>query len=360
MIPIVKPFLPSRNEYNTLISEIWKTNILTNNGKYVRRLEEELSSYLNLKDLVFVSNGTIALQLAIKALNLRGEIITTPFSFISTTSSIVWEECKPVFVDIDRRSLNIDPNKIENAITENTSAILATHVYGNPCDIEKIEEIAKKYGLKVIYDGAHAFGVEYKGRSIFEYGDLTTCSTHATKLFHTVEGGFIHAKSKKILGLVRSMINFGFDGPEKFNCLGINGKNSEFHAAMGILNLKLIDQIRNKREKLFLAYIEKLCMSEIEYQQWNMHSKNNHSYFPIILPNEDILLRIMKELEKSQIGSRRYFYPALSNSLPYLEKRDLEVVNDISKRILCLPFYYDLTVNEVDLISKKLNILLGQ
>ncbi|GAE63812.1 putative aminotransferase [Chryseobacterium indologenes NBRC 14944] len=198
MIPVTKPFLPPKEEYNAYLEGIWKRNWLTNMGPLASQLEMELKKYLKVNHLLFVTNGTIAIQMAIKALEITGEIITTPFSFIATTSTIVWEGCTPVFVDIDSKSLCIDPNKIEQAITENTQAILATHVYGNPCDVEAIEIIAKKYNLKVIYDAAHAFGVKLNGKSIFEYGDISTCSLHATKLYHTVEGGLIITKNPDI------------------------------------------------------------------------------------------------------------------------------------------------------------------
>ena len=199
MIPVTKPFQPPLDELNIHLQDIWKSGIFTNNGPKAQQLELELIEYLNVPDLLFLTNGTIALQLAIKALDLKGEIITTPFSYVATTSSIVWEGCTPVFVDIDKETFNIDPTLIEAQITSKTSAILATHVFGNPCDIDAIDIIAKKHNLKVIYDGAHAFGVTYKGESIFNFGDITTCSTHATKLFHTVEGGFIVSKNKELM-----------------------------------------------------------------------------------------------------------------------------------------------------------------
>src|SRR5690606_16116739 len=249
MIPVTKPFLPPLEEYKKYIDGIWQCQWLTNMGPLASDLELKLKETLKVNHLLFVTNGTVALQMAIKVLDLKGEIITTPFSFVATTSSIVWENCTPVFVDIDESSLNIDADKIEAVITEHTSAILATHVYGNPCDVEKIEEIAKKHNLKVIYDAAHAFGVEINGKSIFEYGDISTCSLHATKLYHSVEGGLIITKDAALLKKLAYMRNFGFDGPESFAELGINGKNSEFHAAMGLANLKYVDQINRKRKE---------------------------------------------------------------------------------------------------------------
>ncbi len=240
MIPITKPFLPPQEEYQKVIDGIWQRQWLTNMGPLASELEMKLKEYLDVNHLLYVTNGTIALQMAIKALEISGEIITTPFSFVATTSSIVWEGCTPVFVDIDPLSLNIDPTKIESVITPKTQAILATHVYGNPCDVEAIDKIAKKYNLKVIYDGAHAFGVKIKGRSIFEFGDISSCSLHATKLYHSIEGGLIISKCPDLLKKLASIRNFGIASFDSFDELGINGKNSEFHAAMGLVNLEYV------------------------------------------------------------------------------------------------------------------------
>src|SRR5690606_11269120 len=213
MIPVTKPFLPPREEYDRYLEGIWKRNYLTNNGPLVNEFELRLKEYLEIKHLLYLSNGTIALQLAIKALDLKGEIITTPFSYVATTSSIVWEGCTPVFVDIESRSYNIDPTKIEHAVTSNTSAILATHCFGNPCKIDQIQEIADRHRLKVIYDAAHCFGTKYKGRSVFDFGDVSTTSFHSTKLFHTVEGGAVFTKDPELLKKMAYMRNFGHDGP---------------------------------------------------------------------------------------------------------------------------------------------------
>ena len=264
MIPVTKPFLPPQDEYRAYLDKIWDNQWLTNMGPLSKELEQQLASHLRIKETLFVTNGTIALQMAIKALDLTGEIITTPFSFIATTSSIVWEGCTPVFVDIDPESLNIDADKIEAAITPHTQAILATHVYGNPCDVDKIQQIADRYNLKVIYDAAHAFGVEINGKSIFEYGDISTCSLHATKLYHSIEGGLIFSKEAKVFQKLRSIRNFGFAGPETFDELGINGKNSEFHAAMGLVNLKYIKEICQKRKTLTEHYDTLLATTDIQ------------------------------------------------------------------------------------------------
>lgn len=352
MIPVTKPFLPPQEEYQSLLDGIWNREWLTNMGPLACRLEIELKAYLNVKHLLYVTNGTIALQMAIKALNLKGEIITTPFSFVATTSSIVWEGCKPVFVDIDKNSLNIDATKIEQAITPNTQAILATHVYGNPCDVEAIDKIAKKYNLKVIYDGAHAFGVNVNGKSILEYGDISTYSLHATKIFHSVEGGLLVAKSPLLLDRLEKIRNFGISGFNTFSVLGINGKNSEFHAAMGLANLKYVDQIKQKRIDLIQYYDNKLKDFPAIRPTWHKDSYNTGAYYPLIFDTEDLMLKCIEELNSSEIGTRRYFYPSLSSALPYLDTISMPVTDDISSRVLCLPLYYDLSINDVDVICQ--------
>lgn len=354
MIPVTKPFLPPQEEYEKYLSGIWKRQWLTNMGPLASELEMKLKEHLKVKHLLFVTNGTVALQMAIKALELKGEIITTPFSFIATTSSIVWEGCSPVFVDIDRQSLNIDPAKIEAAITENTSAILATHVFGNPCDVEAIDKIAKKHGLKVIYDAAHAFGVEINGRSVFEYGDISTCSLHATKLYHSGEGGLIITKEAAWLKKLAYIRNFGFNGPEAFAELGLNGKNSEFHAAMGLVNLDHIDGIHQSRKALTERYDYMLRNLKANRPEWHREATLNYAYYPLIFDTQEQMYQSIQKLQGNEIFTRRYFYPSLANTLPYLEKKDFEVTDDIASRILCLPLYYDLTLEEVDLISRLL------
>lgn len=354
MIPVTKPFLPPRKEYQKFVDSIWKRQWLTNMGPLASQLEMELKDHLSVNHLLFVANGTVAIQMAIKALGLTGEIITTPFSFVATTSSIVWENCMPVFVDICPKTLCIDADKIEKAITENTQAILATHVYGNPCDVEKIEKIAKKHNLKVIYDAAHAFGVKVNGKSIFEYGDISTCSLHATKLYHSVEGGLIITKDTDLLKKLACIRNFGISGYDSFAELGLNGKNSEFHAAMGLINLKYIEDIHNKRKKLSEHYDEKLKNLKARKIEWHSNANENYAYYPIISESEELLLKIKEHLDLNEIFTRRYFYPSLASALPYLPKRELPITEDISKRVLCLPLYYDLTVEEVDMICRMM------
>lgn len=352
MILVTRPFLPPQEEYQNFIKGIWNRQWLTNMGPLASQLEMNLKDYLKVNHLLFVTNGTIALQMAIKALNLKGEIITTPFSFVATTSTIVWEGCTPVFVDIDEETLCIDASKIEAAITKDTQAILATHVYGNPCDVIAIEKIAKKHNLKVIYDAAHAFGVEVNGKSIFEFGDISTCSLHATKLYHSIEGGLITTSNPDLLKKLASIRNFGISGFDSFSELGINGKNSEFHAAMGIVNLNHIDEIKNKRQQIANRYDEKLKGFNHYRPKWYANSANNNSYYPIIIESEELLLKCKEVLQLNEIGTRRYFYPSLASALPYLEPTEMPITDNISKRVLCLPMYHDLTLEEVDHICR--------
>ncbi|HEX6226133.1 MAG TPA: DegT/DnrJ/EryC1/StrS family aminotransferase [Chryseolinea sp.] len=352
MIPVTKPFLPPIQEYEKYLQGIWNRNWLTNNGPLVNELELALKEYLNIKHLLFVTNGTIALQLAIKALGLKGKIITTPFSYVATTSSIVWEGCEPVFVDIDPDTCNIDPTKIEAAIEPETCAILATHVYGNPCDVLAIDEIAKKKNLKVIYDGAHAFGVKLNGRSIFEYGDITTCSFHATKLYHTVEGGAVVTKDPDLLKRMAYLRNFGHDGPERFAELGINGKNSEFHAAMGLVNLKYVDQIIDIRRKLSAHYDKFLTNFQGHKPKVASGVTYNYAYYPVIFEEEKLLEKVVDTLNQNWIHPRRYFFPSLED-LPYVhQKARCETVDFVAKRALCLPLFDTLTTEEIDMIFR--------
>lgn len=354
MIPVTKPFLPPKSEYEKYLNGIWQREWLTNMGPLASQLEMDLKNYLDIKYLLFVTNGTVALQIAIKALDLKGEIITTPFSFVATTSSIVWEGCTPVFVDIDKESLNIDVDKIEAAITNKTSAILATHVYGNPCDVDTINRIAKKHKLKVIYDGAHAFGVRVNGKSIFEYGDVSTCSLHATKLYHSIEGGLIVTQEAELLNKIAKVRNFGISGFNTFSDIGINGKNSEFHAAMGLANLPYVNEIIRKRKVLMQCY-DKMFFQNGKLKaikpKWHTASENNGAYYPVVLESEELLLRIKSQLESSEIGTRRYFYPSLA-TLPYLNPRSLPITDNIAKKVLCLPFYDDLSEEEVMMIGR--------
>ncbi len=346
---VTKSFLPPIDEYKEYIDRIWDNGQLTNQGPLLSEFENKLSNHLKVENLHFVANGTLALQVALRALNIiNGEIITTPFSYVATTSAILWERCEPVYVDIDPKTLNIDSAKIEAAITKKTRAILAVHVFGNPCDIEAIEKIAKKHNLKVIYDAAHAFGVKYKGKSIFSYGDISICSFHATKLFHTIEGGCVMAKDKEISDNIELLKRFGHNADDHIR-LGINAKASEFQAAMGLCNLKYIDDIISERKRLSEMY-DKLLQQNVTIPRLRRNTTYNYSYYPVILDTEEKTFQVLKLLSESDIFPRRYFYPSLNN-LDYLTKRDrCKVSEDISKRIVCLPLFPGLD----NIIAKKI------
>lgn len=336
MVQVTKTFLPPQSEYQAILKKAWDAGWITNRGDLVKELEEKLKTYLEVPNIIATTNGTLPLQIAIKALKLTGEIITTPFSYVATTSSIVWEGCKPVFVDIHPEYLTIDETKIEAAITSKTSAILATHVFGNPCDVDAIEAIAKKHSLKVIYDAAHCFGVNFKGQSIFEYGDISTCSFHATKLFHTGEGGSIFCNSREIHDRCFQMHNFGHKGQEDFYGLGINAKMSELQAAMGLTVLPYMETILKERKKITDLYDENLDFSNLKKIKIREHTSWNYSYYPVIFKTEEQLLKVKAALNQESIFPRRYFYPSL-NTLGYVKFKNMPVSEKLSKTILCLP-----------------------
>lgn len=344
MIPVTKPFSPPIEEYQDLLKGIWERNWFTNNGPLVLQLEQELRDYLNVPNLLYVSNGTIALQIAIKALGLTKEIITTPFSYVATTSSIVWEGCTPVFVDIDPYTLNIDPAKIEDAITSETEAILATHCFGNTCDIDAIDKIARKHNLTVIYDAAHCFGTRYKSKSVFNFGNISTLSTHATKMYHTIEGGIIFSPLEELMKSMEKMRSFGHDGPYNFSGIGINGKNSEFHAAMGLVNLKHIDNIIMKRKIICENYDKLMNHSSSRSIDLTKNCDWNYSYYPRIFKEDRVVRSVVKALNKERIYPRRYFYPDLT-TLDYVEG-DTPVAREISQCVLCLPLYDEITLED--------------
>jgi dTDP-4-amino-4,6-dideoxygalactose transaminase len=351
MINVTKSFLPPYAEYEQYLKQIWHTGWLTNHGPLVLELEKQLKEYLDIEHLFYLNNGTVALQIAIKAMHLKGEIITTPFSYVATTSSIVWEGCTPVFADISEKTLNICSEKVEQKITEQTSAILVTHVFGNACEIDKIKEIAQKYNLKVIYDAAHCFGTTYKGKSIFSYGDISATSFHATKLFHTIEGGALITNNDELAHKISYMRNFGHNGYEAFYGIGINGKNSEFHAAMGLCNLKYINTVLEKRKMASLLYDDYIKESNLIRPEINPDCKYNYAYYPVIFDSEATLKKIQIILNKHQIFPRRYFYPSLCN-LPYVKENEIYISKSVSNRILCLPLFYEITEAEIKLISK--------
>lgn len=345
-INVTKTYLPLVEEYIRYVHEIWERGQLTNHGPLVGELEEKLKKFLGVKHLLIVSSGTMALQIAIRALDLKGEIITTPFSNVATTSSIFWENCKPVFADIDRKTLCINPSEVEKKISPKTSAILATHVYGNPCNVEGLKKIAQKNKLKLIYDGAHAFGIKYKGKSLLNYGDISTLSFHATKLFHTVEGGALITNDDKLAHKISYLRNFGHNGQEAYYGLGINGKNTELNAAMGLCILPKVKSLIKARKKICAQYNRLLKGSGIEKPEIASHTDYNFAYYPVILKSEKHLQKKMKELNANNIFARRYFYPSL-NKLNYVGQQIMPVSEDIAKRVLCLPLYESIEEMEI-------------
>ena len=354
MINVTKTFFPPLEEYQEQLQRIWKNQWLTNRGELVLELEGKLKNYLSVDHILITNNGTIPIQIALKLLGNGGEIITTPFSYVATTAAIVWEHCTPVFVDIHPDYLTMDETKIEAAITEKTTCILATHVFGNPCHVEAIEAIAKKHHLKVIYDAAHAFGVTYNGASIFEYGDVSTCSFHATKLFHTGEGGALFAKDEDLQHQLFYSHNFGHDGPLTFHGLGINGKISELQAAMGLAVLPHMETILAERKRVVDFYNQNLDVTKVQTLKIRENTEWNYSYYPIVFEDEDTLLRVQKALNEEQIFPRRYFYPSL-NTINYVENSSMPVSESIAARILCLPMYVELNQSDLEFIVSILN-----
>lgn len=352
MLHVTKSFLPELSVYTKYLERIWDTTHLTNDGPLLKELEQKLAEYLEVENFFFVTNGTIALQLAIKALSLHGEIITTPFSYCATSNSIIWENCHPVFADINQKSLTVESANLEKVISDKTSAILTTHVYGNAGDLELQEKISKQYNIPLIYDGAHAFGVKYKGKSIFSYGDISTCSFHATKIFHTVEGGAVMTSNSSLASKIRELRSFGHKGDEYFSA-GINGKNSEFHAAMGLANLEEFEKIKFHRKWASQLYDEKLNSSIHKYE-FNLDIERNYSYYPIIFSSESQLQSVVNDLNHNQVFPRRYFYPSL-NTLSFIKGQYCPISEDFSSRILCLPLSAEITEEEISKVCQLIN-----
>lgn len=342
MINVTQTFLPPLEEYVEYLKKIWESNQVTNNGPLLRELEQKLKEYLEVEHLFLTSNGTIALQIAIRAAGLSKKVITTPFSYVATTSSLLWEHCTPVFVDINPHDYCIDPLKIEEAIDENTEAILAVHVYGYACDVEAIECIANRYGLKVIYDAAHAFGSSLNSRPLSSYGDISALSFHATKLFHTVEGGALITNDDELARKIRLYRSFGHIG-EKYFSLGINGKNSELHAAMGLCLLPRVTEFIQYRKKLVVNY-DRLFQDQ-RLTRPIVTTKNfiyNYAYYPILFDSEARLVACQQALQSKNIFPRRYFYPAL-NRLPYHYGLACPIAENIASKVLCLPLSHQIT-----------------
>lgn len=351
-ILVTQPSLAPLSEYNEYLAKVWESGILTHNGPFVRQLETDLKKKLNLNHCTIVLNGTIAIQMAIKALDLKGEIITTPFTWVATVSAIKWEGCTPVFCDINPNTLNIDEEKIEALITDKTVAIMPVHVFGTACNVERIEQIAKKHNLKVIYDAAHAVGTTYKGKSILEYGDISSTSLHATKLFNTGEGGACITPYEELDKRLQRIRFFGHNDAKDIVEDGFNGKMTEVHAALGLANLKYFDEVLDDRKKKYLLYKERLAnVPTITFQEIG-DGNTNYSYFPVIFDSEDTLLRIENMLHENNIFPRRYFCPSVNTYTNIVDYQPMPISQDISKRILCLPLYWALEEKEIERICQ--------
>lgn len=338
MINVTKSYLGNKAKFLGYVDSIYASGWLTNHGPLVTELEDRLRDYLGVRNIILTNNGTLALQIAYRALNLTGSAITTPFSFVATTSSLQWEGVRPIFADIDKATWNIDPRAIEARIESDTRAIVATHVFGNACDVESLARIADRHRLKVIYDGAHAFSVRYKGESVFNWGDVSTLSFHATKLFHTIEGGAIVTDDDALAERIRLLCNFGIVDTDIIDGIGINAKLNEFAAAMGLCILDDMALILEQRAEIARRYEQQLG-DHFDLQHQQPHSQRNHSYFPIALANEDQLLRCRAALNANGINPRRYFYPSL-DTLGYLQPQPPQIQSrSLSRRVLCLPIY---------------------
>lgn len=349
MIPVTKPYLPSREKLDRYIDGIYERNWLTNNGPLVQELTRRLEDYLGVENLLLVGNGTLALQVAYRALGISKhdepvEAITTPFTFIATASSLKWDGIQPVFADIDPDTWCLAPANIEAAITPRTRAIVPVHVFGNACDVEGIARIAHRHNLKVVYDGCHAFGVKYKGESLLKHGDAATLSFHATKLFHTGEGGAIIFKRKEDLERAKKMISFGITGPESIEELGINAKMSELQAALGLCVLDEIEENLQARAAIWHRY-EQALSPHLQLQANSKELSYNYAYFPAVFENEEQAVRVANKLKENGAFARRYFYPSLESVDCLRAEAEQSVSKDIASRILCLPIYFELTLS---------------
>lgn len=362
-IYVTQPFLPPLEEFMPYLEDIWQRKILTNNGRYHQELEKTLCDYLGVKYISLFSNGTLALITALQALHITGEVITTPFSFVATTHALWWNNIKPVFIDIEPRTYNLDPNKIESAITPKTTAILPVHVYGNPCDIERIQGIAKAHGLKVIYDACHTFGVTLNGESVLNFGDLSVLSFHATKVYTTFEGGAIVCHDEVMKKRIDNLKNFGFAGETTVVGPGINAKMNEFQAALGLLQLKYVDKAVERRKEIARYYRDHLQNTAgITFLKDLSGVKHSYTHFPILIDkaqygkSRDM---VYEEFKKYKIFTRRYFYPLISQFPPYKNLESaaigkMPVAEKIAEEVLCLPIYPNLTQNALQLIQEFL------
>jgi dTDP-4-amino-4,6-dideoxygalactose transaminase len=355
LIPVTKPFQPPLIEVQAEFDTIWARNWLTNNGPNLNSLEEEFKKEFDLPHCIMTGNGTFALQMALRAIGVRGkEVVTTPVSYVATTSSIVWEGAKPVFVDVLPKTMCADPDKIRESISPNTAAILLTHCYGLPCDVEAIEQIGIEIGIPVIYDAAHAAGSTYGGRSLLNFGDVSITSLHATKMLHAVEGGAIVCRDRALQKRLQLMRNFGHKGAEIFDGVGVNNKMSEFHAAIGRVNIRHFEAIKARRIELAETYDRGLKWGAISPLMPPKNASWNRAYYPVIFESEELLLETMGVLQQQGIQGRRYFYPALHN-LDYVKSSPMPIADSLSRRVFCLPIFHDLSASDQERVISCLN-----
>ena len=359
MIPIVKPVLPNANDYEKLIAEVFERQYLTNGGPLLQELEAKLATYFDVPYLLLVANGTLALQIAFKALDIKGSAITTPFTFAATANALLAEGIKPIFSDIDALSFNLNTSSINEEVLQEANAIVPVHVYGNSCDVVAIEELANKYQLKVVYDAAHAFGSSFDGKSLLSFGDAATISLHATKVFHTVEGGAIAFRDKNDYLKAKQLINFGFDSQNFPEFAGINAKMSEIHAGMGLALFDQIPTITKRRQDLINTYFHRLN-KYVQFPNFDNKCPANGSYAPIVLNSEDELIAVQRYLTDNSVQSRRYFYPSLSEQPLYDSTANTPIANDIARRVLCLPIFYDMSSEQQEkVIELTINALMA-
>ena len=357
-IQVTRTFLPPLADFQRLVEGVWARGQITNHGPLVLELEARLREHLGVRHCLLVANGTLALQIAIRALELDGDVVTTPFSYVATTSSLVWERCRPVFADIDPATLCLDPAAAARALTPGTRGILATHVYGNACDVERLGELAARRDLRVIYDAAHAFGVRLHGRPLCAWGDVATLSFHATKLFHTVEGGALVTADDALAARIAQLRNFGHDGPEAFSGLGINAKVNELQAAMGLAVLPPVPDLIARRRAASQRYDALLAGAPLSRPRLHEGLEYNFAYHPVLFESEAALLAARDALRAADVQPRRYFYPAL-HRLPYVESGPLPVAESAAARVLCLPLSADLALADVERIAGIVRRTLG-
>ena len=355
---VTRSFLPPQDEYVARLETVWNSGQATNNGQLVQELEQKLAAYHKVENALCVSNGDAGLHVAIRALELSGEVITTPFSYVSTLSSIVWSGLKPVFADIDPETLTVDVNKVEAAISPDTTAIMVTHVFGNPCDVDALADITERHNLKLIYDAAHAFGVTYNGQAVLNFGHVSMVSLHATKLFHCGEGGLLASNDAELSDRMDWIRRFGHDGTEAFHGVGINAKMSELHAAMGLCVLEHMPSVIRNRKSICELYDQAIADRKLPLTKpvTRVGASENYSYYPVLFESESQLLDSMETLAGAQVFPRRYFYPSLNTVKEICDVVHMPISESIASRILCLPLSTEMNADDVERVVSHVSV----